>query len=94
MGYPPPPSPQLGDLGPPERRMGYTSSLGEAEAGAQMCPCGTAMKSRTHVVEYCEMFKEERGELREEICKIDECVMDNLGSPLQIVRQNDRYPTG
>ena len=46
---------RAGDLDLPERRKRYTSSRGEEEEDAQMCPCGKAVESRTHVVGECEI---------------------------------------
>ena len=42
-----------------------TSSRGEDE-GAQMCPCGKAVESRTHIVGECEIYKDKRDVLRDE----------------------------
>ena len=39
------------------------SSRGEEEEIAQMCPCGEAVESRTHVVGECETYCEERNVL-------------------------------
>ena len=50
---------RAGDLDPPERRKRYASSREEEEI-AQMCPCGKAVESRTHIVGECEIYKEER----------------------------------
>ena len=47
---------------------------------AQMCPCGKAVESRTHIVGECEIYKEERDVL-EEMRKIDECGMEKFGTP-------------
>ena len=58
------------DLDLPERRKRYTSSWEEEEEeeiDAQMCPCGKAIESRTHIVGECEMYKEERDVLEEEM---------------------------
>ena len=44
-----------GDLDQPERRKRYTSSR-EEEEDAQMCPCGKAVESRTHIVGQCEIY--------------------------------------
>ena len=49
----------------------------EEEENAQMCPCGKAKESRTHVVGECEICKEERDVLKE-MRKIDECDMQKL----------------
>ena len=40
-----------------------------------MCPCGTAIESRTHRVGECAMHKEERDALEEETRKLDVCDM-------------------
>ena len=55
---------RVGDLDLPERRKRYTSSRGEEEEDAQMCPCGKAVESRTHIVRECEIYKKERNVLR------------------------------
>ena len=55
-----------GDLDPPERRNSYTTGREEA-VDAQMFPCGKAIGSRTRIVEECEMYKEERDVLEEEM---------------------------
>ena len=47
---------RVGDLDLPER-MRYTSSR-EEEEDAQMCPCGKAKESRTHIRGECEVYKE------------------------------------
>ena len=62
---------RVGDLNLPERRNMYTGSQEEEEeeADAQVCPCGKAKGSRTHIVGGCEMCKEERDVLEEEIRK-------------------------
>ena len=41
---------RVGDLDLPERRKRYTTSWGEEEVDAQMCPCGKAAESRTHIL--------------------------------------------
>ena len=56
----------MDDLELPERRKRGTSSREEEDADAHMCPCGTTIKSRTHIVEECEMYKEERDVLRDD----------------------------
>ena len=50
------------DLGLPERRKRFTSSRKEEEVDAQVCPCGKAVGSRTHIVGECEMYR------RNEMC--------------------------
>ena len=69
---------RVGDLDLPERRKRYTSSREEEEIDAQMCPCGKAIESRTHIVGECEMYKEERDVLKEEMREIDECDMEEF----------------
>ena len=69
---------RAGDLDLPERRKRYTSSREEEEIDAQMCPCGKAIESRTHIVGECEMYKEERDVLEEETREIDECDMEEF----------------
>ena len=46
--------------------------------GAHMCPCGTTRESRTHIVEQCEIYKEERDVLVE-MRKFDVCHMEEFG---------------
>ena len=41
---------RVGDLNLPERRKKNTSSRENEKVGAQMCPCGKAIESRTRVV--------------------------------------------
>ena len=43
-----------------------------------MCPCGTALESRTHIAGECETYKEDRDAL-EEMRKLDTCDMDEFG---------------
>ena len=62
---------RVGDLDMPESRKKYTSSRDEDDA--QMCPCGKATESKTHIAGACGMYKEERGVLEEEMRKSDEC---------------------
>ena len=45
-----------------------------------MCPCGKAIESRTHIVGECEIYKEERDVLEEEMREIDECDMEEFGT--------------
>ena len=40
------------------------------------CSCGTTIKSRTHIVGECEMYKKERDALEGEMMKLDECDME------------------
>ena len=42
-----------------------------------MCPCGTNIESRTHIVGECEIYKEERGAL--DMKKLDVCDMEEFG---------------
>ena len=59
--------------GPAIKRKRCTNSRKEEEKDAQMCPCGRAKESRTHIVGYCETYKEVWDVLEEELRKIDEC---------------------
>ena len=43
-----------------------------------MCPCGKAIESRTHILGECEIYKEERHVLEEEMREIDECELEEL----------------
>ena len=45
-----------------------------------MCPCGKSVESRTHIVGECEIYKEERDVLEEEMRKIDECDTEKFGT--------------
>ena len=44
-----------------------------------MCPCGTTIESRTHTVGECEIYKEERDSLEEEMRKLDARDMEEFG---------------
>ena len=46
---------RVGDLDIPERRKRHTCSREEEDVDAQVCPCGTAIESRTHIVGACEI---------------------------------------
>ena len=64
----------VGDVDLPERtkEVHYSgTSSREEEEDAQMCPCCKA-ESRTHIVGECEMYKEERDVLQEEMRPIGE----------------------
>ena len=41
---------RVGDLDLPERRKRYTSSREEEDVDAHMCPRGTTIESRTHIL--------------------------------------------
>ena len=43
-----------------------------------MCPCGTTLESRTHIVGKREVYKEER-DASEEMRKLDVCDMEEFG---------------
>ena len=68
---------RVGDLNLPERRERYSSSQ-EEDVATNMCPCGTTIESRTHIVGECEIYKEERDAL-EEMRKLDVCDMEEFG---------------
>ena len=55
------------------------TSSREEEEDAQMCPCGKAIESRTHIVGKCEMYKEERDVLKD-MKKVDECDTEKSGT--------------
>ena len=44
-----------------------------------MCPHGTSIESRTHIVGECEIYKEERHALEEEMREIDVCDVQEFG---------------
>ena len=48
----------------------YTSSSREEDVATKMCPCGTTIESRAHIVGECEIHKEEREALEEEMRKL------------------------
>ena len=62
---------RIGDLDLPERRKRYTSSLVEEE-DVHTCPCGKARESRIHIVAECELYKDERDILLEEMREVKE----------------------
>ena len=45
-----------------------------------MRPCGKAVESRTHIVEWFERHKEEWNALEEDMLKIDECGMEEYNT--------------
>ena len=69
---------RVGDLDLPERRKRYTSTREEEDVGAHMCPCGTTIESRIHIVGECGIYMEERDALEEEMRKLDERDMKSL----------------
>ena len=60
---------RVGGLDLPETRKRYTSSR-EEDVVAHMCPCGTTMESRTHIVGEREIYKDERDALEEVMRKL------------------------
>ena len=44
-----------------------------------MCPCGTTIESRTHIVGEYGVYKEERDALEEGMRKLDVCDMEEFG---------------
>ena len=63
-----PPPHAISCRGPePTRKNRYTSSREEEDVATHMCPCGTTIESRTHIVGECEIRKEERDALEEEL---------------------------
>ena len=69
---------RVGDLDLPERRKRYIISR-EEDVATNMCPCGTTIESRTHILGECEIYKEERNALEEEMRKLDVCDMEEFG---------------
>ena len=69
---------RVGDLHLPERRKRYTSSREEEDVTTNICPCGTAIESRTHIVGECEVYKEDA--LEEGMKKLDVCDMEEFGT--------------
>ena len=68
------------DLDLPERRNNFTSSREEEYVAIHMCPCGTIIESRTHIVGQCEKLKEGTGCVRggdEDIRRM--CGMEQFG---------------
>ena len=47
---------RVGDLDLPERRKRYTSSREEEDVATSLCPCGTTLESRTHIVGECKIY--------------------------------------
>ena len=43
-----------------------------------MCPCGTTIGSGTHIVGECEIYKEKRDTLEEEVRILDVCDMEEF----------------
>ena len=62
---------RVGDLDLPGRRKRYISSREEEDVATNMCPWGTTIQSRTLVVGECEIYKEERDALQEQMRKLD-----------------------
>ena len=44
-----------------------------------MCPCGTTIEGRTHIVGECERHKEERDALKKGMRKLDVCATEEYG---------------
>ena len=59
-----------------EKRKRYTSSREEEDVATKMCPYGKTIECRTHIVGECEICKEERDALEEEMRKLDVCDME------------------
>ena len=69
---------RVGDLDLPEKRKRHTSSREEEDVATNMCPCGTTIEGRTHIVGECEIYKEERDALEEEMRKLNVCDMEEI----------------
>ena len=61
---------RVGDLDLPERRKRFTSSR-EEDVVTNICPCGTTIERRSHMVGECEIYKEEQDALEEGMKKLD-----------------------
>ena len=55
------------------------NSREEEDVAAHMCPCGTTIESRTQIVVECEVYKEGRDALEEEMRKLNACDMEEFG---------------
>ena len=73
----PPPAPTPAPTSTKKKKYIYTSSREEEDATTNMCPCGTTLESRTHIVGRCEIYKEEWDAL--EMRKFDVCDMEEFG---------------
>ena len=70
---------RVGDLDVPGRKKRHTRSWEEENVATKLCPCGTTTESRTHMVGECEIYKDERDALEEEIKKLDVCYVEEFG---------------
>ena len=70
---------RVGDLDLPDNRARYTSSWEEEEEGAQSCPCGNPDERTAYMMADCELYKDERNVLEEDMTKIDGCDMEKFG---------------
>ena len=71
---------RVGDLDLPGRRKRNASSQEKEGVDAQMCMCGKAIKSRTHIAGNYGMHNEERGVVEEETREIDQYGMGEFGT--------------
>ena len=69
---------RVGDLDLPERRKRYYRGREEKHVDAHLRPYGTTIESRIHIIGECEIYKEERDVLEDEMRKLDECDMQEL----------------
>ena len=70
---------RVGGLDLPDRRKRYASSREEKEVATNMCRCGMTIESGTHIMGECEIFKEDRDALEEEVRKLVVCDMEEFG---------------
>ena len=68
---------RVGEPDLPEPGNRNTSTPVEEKEGAQNCRCGDTDESRTHKVGECELYKEERNVLEQEMRETSECNMEN-----------------
>ncbi|CAM9590179.1 unnamed protein product [Sphacelaria rigidula] len=59
--------------------MRYTGR-GEEDVDAHYCRCCKSIESKTHIVRKCELYKEERDVLEEEIGKLHKCDTIKFGT--------------
>ena len=67
----------LGDRWWPQMTKQEGNKIGGGGRGCIYVPVGTIIESRTHIIEGCEIYNEERGVLRE-MRKLDECGMEEF----------------
>ena len=59
----------------------------EKEEGTQSFPCGNADESRTHIAGECELYREGRDVLEEDMRKVEGCGIEKLDTLDSVPRQ-------